>query len=69
MSNLTRELIPVAVMYGFVLLLAPAIGYTMWIAFEGDQVREAVEPAELDAVPSASAEPGADGSPASISAA
>jgi hypothetical protein len=40
MSEFAREALPIAVMYGFVLLLAPFIGYAMWIAFEGDRLRE-----------------------------
>lgn len=40
MSELTREMIPIIVMYGFVLLLAPFIGITMWVAFDGDRLRE-----------------------------
>lgn len=42
MSELTREIIPIVVMYGFVLLLAPFIGFAMWVAFDGDRL---VEPA------------------------
>jgi hypothetical protein len=49
MSEFAREALPIAVMYGFVLLLAPFIGYAMWIAFEGDRLREdAVAPAATE---------------------
>lgn len=40
MSELAKEILPIAVMYGFVLLLAPFIGVTMWVAFDGDRPRE-----------------------------
>jgi hypothetical protein len=52
MSELTREIIPIVVMYIFVLALAPFIGYAMWMAFDGDRLVE--EDAE---VPQATAEP------------
>lgn len=39
MSDLTREMIPIIVMYGFVLLLAPFIAMAMWMAFDGDRLR------------------------------
>ncbi len=37
MSETMREAVPIIVMYGFVLLLAPFIGFTMWAAFDGDR--------------------------------
>lgn len=40
MSELARELIPIVVMYFFVFLLAPFIAVTMWVAFDGDKLRE-----------------------------
>ena len=39
MSETMREAIPIIVMYGFVLLLAPFIGFALWMAFDGDRVR------------------------------
>jgi hypothetical protein len=48
-SDLTREIIPIAVMYGFVLLLAPFIAYAMWLAFEGDRPSEPIEAAQPQA--------------------
>ena len=53
MSELTKEIIPIVVMYGFVLLLAPFIGFTMWVAFDGDRLVEPEEAAE----PAAAATP------------
>ena len=40
MSETTREMIPILFMYGFVFLLAPFIGFAMWMAFDGDRLRE-----------------------------
>ena len=40
MSELAREIIPIAVMYVFVLALAPFIGFAMYVAFDGDRLRE-----------------------------
>ncbi|MCW2962627.1 MAG: hypothetical protein JWM25_1839 [Thermoleophilia bacterium] len=40
MSEFTKELIPVAVMFGFVLMLIPVIVYAMWQAIAGDRMRE-----------------------------
>ena len=37
MNEFTRELIPVLVMYGFVVLLSPFIGVTLWVMFVGDR--------------------------------
>jgi len=54
MSELTREIIPIVVMYGFVLALAPFIGYAMWMAFDGDRLVEhdlEVEVPQVDAAP------------------
>ena len=48
MSELAREIIPIAVMYGFVLLLAPFIGIAMWMAFDGDRDRTAAPPVEAE---------------------
>lgn len=45
MSELAREIIPIAVMYGFVLLLAPFIGVAIWIAYDGDRVTAPAEDA------------------------
>ncbi|MCW2928724.1 MAG: hypothetical protein JWM86_2692 [Thermoleophilia bacterium] len=51
MSEFMREAIPIIVMYGFVLLLAPFIGFAMWMALDGDRdhsvvtAREAAAPA------------------------
>lgn len=40
MSEFARQAVPIVVMYGFVLLLLPFIGYAMWLAFDGDSLRE-----------------------------
>jgi hypothetical protein len=58
MSELTREIIPIVVMYLFVLALAPFIGFAMWVAFDGDRL---VEP-EVDAA--GAAEPTTAATPA-----
>lgn len=58
MSELTREIIPIVVMYGFVLLLAPFIAVTMWVAFDGDRLRVDETATPLD--PSVEAAPEAD---------
>ena len=60
MSELTREIIPIVVMYLFVLALPPFIGFPMCVAFDGDRLTEQglelddpqvdAEPIELDAV-------------------
>jgi len=52
MSETTREMIPILFMYGFVSLLAPFIGFAMWMAFDGDRLREdtAAEVATEDTV-------------------
>lgn len=49
MSELTREIIPIAVMYSFVLLLAPFVGFAMWMAFDGDRVVTMAQEAKPDA--------------------
>lgn len=54
MSEFTRELIPILFMYGCVLLLGPFIGFAMWMAFDGDSVRE---PGATAATPVADAAP------------
>jgi hypothetical protein len=53
MSELAREIIPIAVMYVFVLALAPFIGLAMWVAFDGDRLvePEAAPLPETDATP------------------
>lgn len=52
MSEFMRDAIPIIVMYGFVTLLAPFIGYAMWLALQGDRdhtaENEALARAELE---------------------
>jgi hypothetical protein len=65
MSDFTRELIPIIVMYAFCMLLVPVIGYAMWLAFEGDrdysaenEARAAADAAAAPAVTAAAVEVG-----------
>lgn len=45
MSETMREALPIIFMSGCVLLLAPFIALAMWMAFDGDRLREPeVEP-------------------------
>ncbi len=47
MSEFVREALPIFFMYGVVLLLGPLIGITMWMAFDGDRLREGETQADL----------------------
>lgn len=40
MGEVARQAVPIVVMFGFVLLLAPFIGFGLWLAFDGDRIRE-----------------------------
>lgn len=40
MSEFMREALPIIFMYGCVLALGPFIGIAMWMAFDGDRLRE-----------------------------
>ncbi|MCW2920797.1 MAG: hypothetical protein JWL76_671 [Thermoleophilia bacterium] len=40
MSEFTREALPIMFMFGCVLLLVPFIAVAMWMAFDGDRLRE-----------------------------
>jgi hypothetical protein len=51
MSELAREILPIAFMYGFAFLLAPFIGFAMWAAFDGDQLREPEVEVDVNVVP------------------
>lgn len=43
-SQFMQELIPVVFMYACVLALGPFIAGAMWLAFDGDRLREDAEP-------------------------
>jgi hypothetical protein len=49
MSELAREVLPIAFMFSFAFLLAPLVAFTMWAAFDGDRLRE--PEADVDVVP------------------
>jgi hypothetical protein len=40
MSETMREALPILFMFGVAGLLGPLVGLTMWIAFDGDRLRE-----------------------------
>lgn len=40
MSDTMREVVPVLFMFGCVLALGPIVGYAIWLAFDGDRLRE-----------------------------
>jgi hypothetical protein len=40
MSDTMREVLPVVFMFGCVLALGPFIAFAMWLAFDGDRLRE-----------------------------
>lgn len=40
MSEFMREALPIIFMYGVVVLLGPFIAFAMWMAFDGDRLRE-----------------------------
>ena len=43
MSEFMREALPIFFMFGCVLALGPFIAVAMWMAFDGDRLREPVE--------------------------
>lgn len=43
MSEFMREALPIFFMYGCVLALGPFIAIAMWMAFDGDRLREPEE--------------------------
>jgi hypothetical protein len=48
MTDLMREILPIAFMYFCVLLLAPFIAYALWMGLEGDRSAEAAMAAAAD---------------------
>lgn len=51
MSDFMREALPIIFMYGCVLALGPFIGIAMWMAFDGDRLREPEAAVELQSAP------------------
>jgi hypothetical protein len=51
MSELAREILPIAFMYSFVLLLAPFIAMAMYFAFDGDRLRVIEDELATEAAP------------------
>ena len=40
MSDTMREVVPVLFMFGCVFALGPLVGYAIWLAVDGDRLRE-----------------------------
>jgi hypothetical protein len=60
MSETMREALPIIFMYGCVLALGPFIAFAMWMAFDGDRLREpevVVEPTLVEATTTTTASP------------
>jgi hypothetical protein len=45
MSEFMREALPIFFMYGVVGLLGPLVGLTMWMALDGDRLRDEADSA------------------------